>query len=390
MAQSIYDPEKDPVDEIRKEYESEYKNQTLRPYNIGTFEYPEGLRVKPDLQHYVAFYVNVRQKSNITRNRITNTNKDYLVDERTQREIDAIATQRSRTTGRITQGDAESAVQTAKQYAGRIVAGATLIGAGLTSGIKGVGRALIPATLAGGATAVVTNMIDDLKLQAFESGRTVRLKDVITLNIEERPSVKYGVNYTNTDVAGLLGLGGIFIQGSAALTAQNLKAAEPELQARFLSELARIPSLSQGGGIVNNLRELSSRTKTNPFRETLFESIDYRSFTFRYRFFPKNSSESKKIKDIIKVFKTHMHPELTAQRLFYIYPSEFDIQYFYKDKENDYLHNFTRCALTDMTVDYGGEQFSTFQDGAPVEVGLSLTFTELENLTSEAIDKYGY
>jgi hypothetical protein len=121
MAQSIYDPEKDPVDEIRKEYESEYKNQTLRPYNIGTFEYPEGLRVKPDLQHYVAFYVNVRQKSNITRNRITNTNKDYLVDERTQREIDAIATQRSRTTGRITQGDAESAVQTAKQYAGRIV-----------------------------------------------------------------------------------------------------------------------------------------------------------------------------------------------------------------------------------------------------------------------------
>jgi hypothetical protein len=390
MARSIYDPEKDTVDEIRREYDAQYKNQYLDPYNIGTYEYPEGLRVKPDLQHYVAFFVNVRQKSNITRNRIKNRNKDYLVDKRTQREIDAIATQRSSTTGRITQGDAESAVQTAKEYAGRIVAGATLIGAGLTSGIKGVGKALIPATLAGGATAVVTNMIDNLGLQEFDSGRTVRLKDVITLNIEERPSVKYGVNYTNTDVAGLLGLGGIFIQGSAALTAKNLKSAEPELQARFLSELARIPALSQGGGLVNNLRELSSRTKTNPFRETLFESVDYRSFTFRYRFFPKNASESNKIKNIIKVFKTHMHPELTAQRLFYIYPSEFDIQYFYKDKENNYLHSFTRCALTDMTVDYGGEQFSTFQDGAPVEVLLSLTFTELENLTSEAIDEYGY
>jgi len=43
-----------------------------------------------------------------------------------------------------------------------------------------------------------------------------------------------------------------------------------------------------------------------------------------------------------------------------------------------------------MAVDYGGEQFSTFQDGAPVEVGLSLTFTELESLTSGAIDSYGY
>ncbi len=369
--------------------DQEYKNQFKGAYNIGTHEYPEGLRVKPDLQHYVAFYINVREKSStsIIQSR-RNPFEDYVVDEKTQKEIDAIAAQ-SRT-GRITQADAESAVATAKNYAGRIVAGATLIGAGLSSGIRGAGKALIPATLAGGVTSVVTNMIDNANFQAFKSGRTSRLKDVITLNIEERPSVRYGVNYTNSDVAGLLGLGGIFIQGSAALTAKNLKNAEPELQARFLSELARIPSLGQGGGIINDLRELSSRTKTNPFRETLFESVNYRSFTFRYRFFPKSVSESRRIKDIIQLFKIHMHPELTAQKLFYVYPSEFDIQYFYKDKENDYLHKFTRCALTDMAVDYGGEQFSTFQDGAPVEVGLSLTFTELESLTSGAIDSYGY
>lgn len=387
MAKGIYDPEKDSVDSIRKKYEAEYKNQYKGAYNIGTYEYPEGLRVKPDLQHYVAFYINVREKSELTKAR-RNTNPDYLVDEQEQREIDAIAAQRR--TGRVTQADAESAVSTAKNYAGRIVAGATLIGAGLTSGIRGAGKALIPSTLAGGVTAVVTNMIEQQNFQAFKSGRTLRLKDVITLNIEERPSTRYGVNYTNSDVAGLLGLGGIFIQGSAALTAKGLEQAAPELQARFLSELARIPSLGQGGGIVNDLRELSSRTKTNPFKETLFESVNYRSFTFRYRFFPKNVSESRKIRDIIHLFKSHMHPELTAEKLFYIYPSEFDIKYFYKDEENDYIHKFTRCALTDMAIDYGGEQFSTFQDGAPVEIGMSLTFTELESLTSEAIDSYGY
>jgi hypothetical protein len=387
MAKGIYDPEKDSVDSIRKKYDAKYKNQYKGAYNIGTYEYPEGLRVKPDLQHYVAFYINVREKSQITESR-RNANPDYLVDNQTQKEIDAISAQRR--TGRITQSDAEAAVVTAKNYAGRIVAGATLIGAGLTSGIKGVGKALIPSTLAGGVTAVVTNMIDQANFQAFKSGRTLRLKDVVTLNIEERPSTKYGVNYTNSDVAGLLGLGGIFIQGSAALTAKGLEEAAPELQARFLSELSRIPSLGQGGGIINDLRELSSRTKTNPFKETLFESVDYRTFTFRYRFFPKNITESRKIRDIIHLFKTHMHPELTAEKLFYVYPSEFDIQYFFKDKENDYLHKFTRCALTDMAVDYGGEQFATFQDGAPVEIGMSLTFTELESLTSEAIDSYGY
>ena len=43
-----------------------------------------------------------------------------------------------------------------------------------------------------------------------------------------------------------------------------------------------------------------------------------------------------------------------------------------------------------MQVDYGGEQFSTFEDGSPVEIGLSLTFKELEQMTSEGIKSYGY
>ena len=84
-----------------------------------------------------------------------------------------------------------------------------------------------------------------------------------------------------------------------------------------------------------------------------------------------------------------MLPEITAEKLFYIYPSEFDIEYFYKDSPNRYLHKFARCALVNMEVDYGGDQFVTFQDGSPVEIGLTLTFRELEQLTSErAADGY--
>jgi hypothetical protein len=43
-----------------------------------------------------------------------------------------------------------------------------------------------------------------------------------------------------------------------------------------------------------------------------------------------------------------------------------------------------------MTVDYGGEQFATFEDGSPVEVGVNLTFRELEQMTSEGIEENGY
>jgi hypothetical protein len=384
MPKSNLNPPKDPVELERQKYDSRYQNRDQKAgYGVGTWEFPEGLRVKPDLQHYVAFYVNVREKSS---EGIRNKNKDYLVSEDEQNRIDAIDAAGSRTSIAA----AQAAQGVFKQYAGRIVAGATLLGAGLTSGIKGIGRAAIPAVASGLLAATVTDVIDKQKFNAFASGRTRRIKEVITLHVEQSPSVKYGANYTQTDVAGLLGLGGIFIQGSAAATAKNLEKFAPEAQARFLSELSKLPALGSGGGIISDLRELSSKTRTNPFKETLFESVDYRTFNFRYRFFPKNASESQKIKDIIRTFKVHMHPELTAGRLFYIYPSEFDIQYFYKDKENDYFHKFTRCALTDMQIDYGGEQFATFQDGSPVEIGLQLTFTELEQLTSEGIDKYGY
>jgi hypothetical protein len=86
-----------------------------------------------------------------------------------------------------------------------------------------------------------------------------------------------------------------------------------------------------------------------------------------------------------------MHPEITQNKLFYIYPSEFDIKYYYKNSENKYLHKFARCALVDMVVDYGGDQFVTIgNDGAPAEIGLSLKFQELEQMTSDGINNYGY
>jgi hypothetical protein len=43
-----------------------------------------------------------------------------------------------------------------------------------------------------------------------------------------------------------------------------------------------------------------------------------------------------------------------------------------------------------MVVDYGGDQFVTFNDGAPVEIGMTLKFQELEQMTSEGIKNYGY
>lgn len=378
---------KDAVDERRVNLgEGKYINQDQRNgYSIGTLEFPDGLRQKPDMQHYVAFYINVRDKSKKGK---LNQNEDYFVSEQEQRRIDSI--ERSN----FSQQDIAKGGQFLKENAGFVIGGITAGGLtskmlGAKSNLKDLGKAVAVGTLAGVGTGfAVDQVIDSLsKSPSFASGKTSRLKEVVTLHVSERPAVKYGVNYTNKDMGLLTGL---LVQGTAGGSLKNALLDSPEVQARLLTELTKIPSLKQGGGVISDVLELGTRQKLNPFREVLFESVDYRTFQFSYRFFPKNDSETTKIQKIIKTFKEHMHPELTSNKMFYVYPSEFDIQYFYKDRANPYLHKFARCALTDMSVEYGGENFVTFEDGSPVEINLTLTFQELEQMTSEGVQKNGY
>ena len=78
-----------------------------------------------------------------------------------------------------------------------------------------------------------------------------------------------------------------------------------------------------------------------------------------------------------------MLPELSKDEFFYIYPSEFEIQYFFRSKQNLYFNKIASCALTDLQVDFGGDRFSTFDNGAPTEINLTLTFRELELMNKQ-------
>jgi len=370
-----------------------WKNQNGSDYKIGTLEYPSGLRISPDLQNYVAFYINTRDKA--TGGKGNPQNVDHFISEKQQAQADI----QNSLGPKFNQNNIGAAGRFLFDNGGKAIAGAIGLG-GVLMGVKvkdAVGLAVVAGTagaLVGGVSIPFTDyklpglkdLVKNQNYSLFKSGKTSRLKDVITLHISEKPVVSYGVNYTNRDIGVLAGL---LVQGSATGSMANaLK--NPEFQSRGLVELAKIPQLKSAGGTLTDIIELNGRQKSNPFRETLFESVDYRTFQFSYRFLPKTKIETDKIQAIIKTFKKHMHPELTQQKLFYIYPSEFDIKYFYKNDENRYLHKFARCALTDMVVDYGGDQFVTFDGGAPVEIGMTLKFQELEQMTSKGITDYGY
>jgi hypothetical protein len=375
----------DPVSERESEYSSRYAN-TFKGYNVDTLEYPNGLRDLPDLQHYLAFYINVREKSTLFEENRQSGRINYEDSPRGKDRTTAIST-----------GDVNNLTNSIidnNKAAG--VAGAAVGGLiGLQSVLKSknsflgaigkvAGGALKGGALAYGGTTLLKYARDQgfFSGAGFSSGRTFRLSNVITLYLEERPSVRYGINYANEDIGSLAGL---LTVGAAAgsLAAARQSGFPEEAGQAILRNLVGMANLGSGRGAVRNFTELGTRTRLNPFREVFFESVDYRTFNFRYRFFPKDESETKKIQEIIKTFKMHMHPELSRNKLFYVYPSEFQLRYFYKDKENQYLHKFAPCVLTDMQVDYGGDQFATFQNGAPVEIGLTLTFRELEQVTAE-------
>lgn len=366
----------DYVDSLRKrnQFNSLKTNDyfTKENYNVETFSYPSGLGQDPDLQHYVAFFISKRGKSKVE---FQNFNKDF----RSSSPIGSGATNT-----RLTEEQAGIALTGTVVAAGALAA-ASAIAAARTKGILNKAPALEKAgTLLGGAV-LAAGIIEAAKnTPSLKPDTKKRISEVVTLHIEDRPTVKYGVNYQDKELGALTGfLSGV---GSATKSIEEGLSFGGETFARIAAEVARVPSLIPGvGSRISDLLGVSSRTKTNPFREVLFESVDYRTFNFRYRFFPKDAQESERVQNIINLFKFHMHPELSDNKFFYIYPSEFEIVYYYRNKVNNYFNRISECALTDLSVEYGGDQFATFEDGAPTEITINLTFRELELMTKQTI-----
>jgi len=82
-----------------------------------------------------------------------------------------------------------------------------------------------------------------------------------------------------------------------------------------------------------------------------------------------------------------MHPEFKDTNNFiYVYPSEFDVFYYQGTKENMNLHRHTSCVLQEMNVNYTPNgSFTTFANGMPTQINVTLSFKELALLSKEKI-----
>lgn len=355
-------------------------------YNIQNLSFPENVN-SDEYPHYVSFFVNVRGKSKF------NTDNRFK-DQAISKPVGA----------GLTTDEIGRAVNLTAAGAGAVLGVGAVKKFGslkknkVVSGARAVGGAVAGAA----AGAGVSYLAQKFGPEILKPDQSYRISDVITLAVQEPPSVQYDAKWQDTNLGTLFGalgktFGAIEQQRAGSLLAEGATMGLGALAGAAIGGMA-------GGGMVGGAlgaalgsnavtgpaMQSMTKMKTNPFREMLFEMVDFRSFRFQYKFLPKSPAEVQAIRQIVDMFKFHMHPELSAGNLFFIYPAEFQIVYYFKDKENSYFHKIAPSALTNLSVSYGGQGgMSSFHGGEPTEVNLSLNFQELEILTKERI-QLGY
>ena len=354
---------KDPNDNYNNNRSASRRSDENK-FKVNITQYPSDLQTADNLQHYILFNINIRGKSKFNQNK-------------TQFEV---------------KRNPDAAGLTREQMSSESIRKLTEAAAGAAAGVavkslfdgaaKAFGKTGSTAAVAGNAVGTGTGLLvagGIATSELLKPDTTYRISDAIALYVDGPPTVKYGMNYTNKELGTLLGAlsGGAF---------DNIKNIGGESGVALGASLAKLPG-AFGAADVGSALGISSGTALNPFRETVFESVDFRSFTFKYKFFPKNEKESADVFKIIETCEFHMHPEMSDGMLFFIYPSEFNITYYFGSNRNPYFHKFTTCVLESMDVSYGGEQFSSFRNGEPTEINMSLTFRELEVLTKTMINQ---
>lgn len=343
-------------------------------YNMTGLSYPEDLMSSSAYGgNRVVFYINVSVDSRVLKG------GNVPVVEGVTRDM------RSQLLGqKITGLQAATAMGIGGAVAGTAIGGALAGGGGgVAGGMTGAALGVAGAGIFG-FNANTGDVPEGQEKEPTFTRPQKRLKAAIALYIPNQLNARYSAQWGDTDTAMFSALA----KGGEELG----RAFEGDIDGKRTGGLvaevlgAAALNVAPGGAAAGVLTGLAA----NPKKEQAFQQVDFRTFTFEYQFAPKSEAEAQNVLNIIRTFKYHMHPEFKSEDAFlYVYPSEFDITYYHKERENLNIHRHTSCVLTEMNVNYTPNGvFTTFPNGMPTQINVILTFKELMLLSKETIEKY--
>jgi len=343
------------------------------PLAVATFSYPLDVQNNFQNGHYMLFYVNVQNK----------TKYEYKSQDG------------------VSVGDY-------KEY----TSSTTLPGQSRVTQVKGANAGEI-AYQKGRAMRAGTHVDSDIILEGGQIDKdkkgvsslfndTRRIQESIAIylppNVEDTTTAGY--NDMRTGLAGFLAARGSQIAsvGDAEKIAKEfLGAAEGVLSSAAVRAISEVAEIALGAEGTTQLANKAFGVADNPYMEVLFDAMALRTFTYNFKFAPKNEKETEEVQKIIQVFRFHMAPELRGgQSRFLGLPSQFDIHYMYQPMGNSqssnaminpYYNKIATCVLQNCAINYTPEGVRSFEDGAPTQITMSLQFKETEMLTKDKINQ---
>jgi len=274
-----------------------------------------------------------------------------------------------------------------------------------------------------------TNILTNLNTE-IQPG-TTKTKASIVLYMPDTLAINYNQNYTELSlidatgglnrVAGAVGsmtedlMNGIKNKEGFKNIAASVLEKNQDIGLEFLGN-------QYNGGSATPLLLKKFGKAINPQLQLIYQGLGFRTFTMEFLFTPKSADEAAQVTAIINTFVYASHPTIPSSEsgMYFIPPSIFNISFrmaqtgtfsgvksalqnagnnlinglplgsiaenklsgndqygLHASVENDRLFKVAQCVLEDVSVDYAPNGWAAFNDGAPVQTRLTLTFKEL-------------
>lgn len=194
------------------------------------------------------------------------------------------------------------------------------------------------------------------------------------------------LNYANIDKfknMGSGGISGIFDQFSKGYDAfMDRVKSEGSVKGVALTAAALAPLVPDG---IKNIGEIYAGVVRNPHSTVYFDGVNLKSFNLTWRMSARSREESDAIQKIIETIKERIHPEEFLNGMALNYPDLVYVEF--RGPSKDYLPKFQRAFVNDVSLTIGGGNMAFYKSGAPVEVELMMSFTELNIVTRKTLEK---
>lgn len=154
----------------------------------------------------------------------------------------------------------------------------------------------------------------------------------------------------------------------------------------FYTGMSNVVSGLGGSASAEGIMGQVSGKIPNPYRTMLFRGVDFRTFSFEFRFVPFSEDDCNTIDKIISKFREHAYPDFAADKMFFTYPDECQINYMWESGHNKWLNSFKRAVCTGIDVNFAPlQQWSSLRNGFPNMIIITTTWSEVEIITKNDI-----